>query len=183
MEFQDERGVMVPRCAISEVMKSRNLSLWQNKAEKRLKRILSVMRSLRGLKTLTPAAEWKVEILMVGQARMKTLNRQYRGKDYSTDVLSFYTPDPLYQLGFLGELVVCLPILQSQSKKLNHADRIELDVLIVHGILHLLHFDHEKSQKEAVMMAQWELKCLMALGYEKDQLGLIDRSGSGRRKV
>lgn len=183
MEFQDERGVMVSRCAISRIMKSKNLSLWQKKAEQRLKRILSVMRSLSGLQALTPAAEWKVEIWVVGQARMKTLNRQYRGKDASTDVLSFYTPDPLYHLGFLGELVVCLPVLQAQAKELNHRDLVELDVLIVHGVLHLLHFDHEKSQKEAVRMAQWELQCLMALGYEKDQLGLIDRVGSGRRKV
>ena len=164
-------------------MKSQKLSLWQRKAELRLGHVLASLRQFRSLKTLTPTrSEWRVEVLVVGQARMRTLNRQYRGKDYSTDILSFYTPDPLYRLGFLGELVICLPILQAQAKKLNHKDSIELDVLLVHGLLHLLRFDHEKSHTEALKMAHWELKCLKALGYEKSQLGLIDRVGSGKRR-
>ena len=162
-------------------MNSQNLTRWQKKAERRLVQIIALMKQTRGLRSLGPKADWQVELLIVGHARMRTLNGKYRGKDYSTDVLSFYTPEPLFRLGFLGELVICLPVLQSQAKKLKHTDSTELDVLLVHGVLHLLGLDHEKSLDEAKLMAKWELKCLEALGYEKNHLGLIDRTGSGTR--
>jgi probable rRNA maturation factor len=170
-------------CVRVVIMSRQNLARWQKIAERQLNKVLTVVKQNRGLRSIGPKVDWKVELLIVGQVRMRNLNRQYRGKDYPTDVLSFYTPEPLFQLGFLGELVICLPVMESQAKKLKHSSSIELDVLLVHGLLHLLRLDHEKNSDEARVMAKWELKCLKSMGYEKYQLGLIDRAGSGKRKL
>jgi rRNA maturation RNase YbeY len=60
----------------------------------------------------------------------------------------------------LGDLVICTPVVLKQAKAFNHSWKKEIDLLLVHGLLHLLHFDHEKGKKEALEMAKWEKKLL-----------------------
>ncbi|NBU19973.1 hypothetical protein EBS43_00970, partial [bacterium] len=72
-------------------MSRQNLARWQKIAERQLNKVLTVVKQNRGLRSIGPKVDWKVELLIVGQVRMRNLNRQYRGKDYPTDVLSFYT--------------------------------------------------------------------------------------------
>jgi probable rRNA maturation factor len=151
---------------------------WESLAERKLKRILQLAEGVPGLAKLGPSATWKVEVRLVGSRSMIQLNSSYRGKSYATDVLSFPTLSPFRDAGQLGDLVVCLPTLKSQAKALGHKPEQELEILLVHGVLHLLGLDHERGVQEAKKMARWE-KQLLGENY----LGLIDRSGSGNERV
>ncbi len=101
-----------------------------------------------------------VEMTVCNANRMSRLNQQYRGKSGSTDVLSF-AADPFFQRqGILGDLVICAPVVLKQALEYEHTWKKEMDVLIVHGLLHLFHFDHELGKREALEMAKWERKLL-----------------------
>ena len=108
--------------------------------------------------------EWSVELALVSAPAMRKLNAFYRKKDYATDVLSFPSPAPFRVQGMLGELVICLPVLKKQARAEGHAMQRELEILIVHGVLHLLGFDHELGAKHAVAQARWEEKILGRAG-------------------
>ena len=94
---------------------------------------------------------------------MRHLNYEYRGKDKQTDVLSFSVPEPFQSMGMLGELFICLPVLKKQAKERNIPEDLELTVLMVHGLLHLLGFDHELGPKQEKEMARWEQTLLEGL--------------------
>ena len=64
--------------------------------------------------------------------------------------------------GQLGEVVICLPVLKRQARERGHSEVAELEILLVHGALHLLGFDHELGPKQAAAMARWEGKLLPA---------------------
>ena len=89
-------------------------------------------------------------IVFVDQKQIKKLNNQFRGKNKATDILSFAPTEP----GGLGELVLCSPIIKIQAKKHGLKLKEELAYLVLHGILHLLGFDHETSKKQADLMYQ-----------------------------
>jgi len=78
-----------------------------------------------------------LSIVLVGEGRIKALNKKYRGKNKVTDVLSFD----------YGEVFICIPQAKKQAKKLNHSFKEELDFLLIHGILHIAGYNH-KQQKE-----------------------------------
>lgn len=75
----------------------------------------------------------------------KKINKEFRNKDYATDVLSFesMTPDSL------GELVLCPEVLKKQSKEHGLTFQMELGYMVLHGVLHLLGYDHEIGEAEA----------------------------------
>lgn len=109
---------------------------------------------------------------------MRKINKAYRCQDKSTDILSFPAPQEMKKLGFLGELIICYPVLENQAQAFAHSVQDELDILLVHGVLHLIGMDHEQSIKEARFMAKWERKILIQFSTQKE-LGLIGRSSSG----
>ena len=111
---------------------------------------------------------------LVGAAQMTKLNSDYRGKTYATDVLSFQAPAPFQRLGQLGELVICAPTLRRQALEQGHTAPRELDVLLVHGVLHLLGMDHELGPQQMREMARWEDRVLSSLS--KSARGLIKRN-------
>lgn len=95
-------------------------------------------------------ARRELVLVFVTSPEMKRLNQQYRGKPYATDVLSFESADP----AAVGELVLCLPTIRSQAKRTGLGERGELGYMIVHGVLHLLGYDHEQGgAAEAEMFA------------------------------
>ena len=83
------------------------------------------------------------------------LNRQYRGKDKPTDVLSFPLADTL-QPALLGDVIISLETAARQAQRRGHSLREELQTLLIHGILHLLGYDHEISRSEAMRMHRKE---------------------------
>jgi len=114
---------------------------------------------------------YQVDISVCGNTKMSHLNGTFRKKSKPTDVLSFPTPEFFQRQGLLGDLVLCGPVAVKQASEFKHTWKHEVDVLIVHGLLHLCHFDHEDSKKEADLMAQLEAR---VLGSGR-RLGLVKR--------
>lgn len=108
------------------------------------------------MKTERPAEEWNVSVVFANKARMAELNRIYRGKDESTDVLSFASdnyPEELAGLPrSLGEIIICPSEIRFDKKT-------GLPHIFIHGLLHLLGYDH-KDQKEAKIMQAKEQEYL-----------------------
>lgn len=94
-------------------------------------------------------ARKELVVVFVTSTEMKRLNNQYRGKNYATDVLSFESADPTC----IGELVMCMPVLRAQARRTGLSERGELGYMIIHGVLHLLGFDHEIKKDEIRMFA------------------------------
>ena len=106
--------------------------------------------------------------MLVGDARIRKLNKEWRKKDKATDVLSF----PLLGAADLkqaakvkgplplGDIVISVPTARRQAKERGHSLALELDLLLVHGLLHLLGYDHEISPAEATRMRRLETKVL-----------------------
>jgi probable rRNA maturation factor len=101
--------------------------------------------------------ETYISLAFVGQARIKELNNIYRKKDRPTDVLSFEGGEGL------GEIVICPEIVRENSKKFKTSFKKELAKVFIHGILHLLGYDHEKSLKKAEKMEKKQESYLSSL--------------------
>ena len=109
-------------------------------------------------------ASAELGILFVGDQRMRRLNLQYRGKDRTTDVLAFAMREaPHCSSGLLGDVVIAVPTAVRQAKQGQRSLDEELVVLLVHGILHLCGYDHERSEKEARRMRRRERMILRSL--------------------
>jgi probable rRNA maturation factor len=106
-------------------------------------------------------------VLITGDAELRRLNRDFRGKDYATDVLSFPAgPAPEAQL---GEIAISLGRARSQAREFGHALEEEVRILMLHGVLHLLGHDHETDTGQ---MARAEKRWRAKLGLSN---GLIER--------
>jgi probable rRNA maturation factor len=93
--------------------------------------------------------ETNLSIALVGQRKIRELNKKYRGKDRITDVLAF----PNKEMG-LGEIVICPREVKKNAKKFSSVFEKELAQVLIHGILHLLGYDHEKSEAQAQKMEE-----------------------------
>ena len=109
-------------------------------------------------------ASAELGILFVGDQRMRGLNRRYRGKDRTTDVLAFAMRGaPHSSSHLLGDVVIAVPTAARQAKQGQRSLDEELMVLLVHGILHLCGYDHERSEKEARRMHRRERMILRSI--------------------
>ena len=94
-------------------------------------------------------------IVFIDDVKMQALNKKYRGLDRTTDVLSFAFEDNAhlqYNRRQLGEIYVSIPRMQNQAREYGHGEKRELAFLVVHGILHLLGYDHTLSKEAEVEM-------------------------------
>lgn len=91
--------------------------------------------------------DYGINIVLVSSSKIQELNKQYREKDYETDVLTF--PDGY--LNNLGDVFISIPKVVSQSLEYNHSFERELGFLVVHGLLHTLGYDHETIDEEKEM--------------------------------
>lgn len=107
---------------------------------------------------------------LIGDCRMRSLNRRFRGKDRSTDVLAFAarearTPHAARQHSrSLGDVVISVPTAMRQAKREQRSLDEEIVTLLVHGILHLCGYDHERSKGEALRMQRRERIVRRSLG-------------------
>ena len=106
----------------------------------------------------------------VGATEGRALNRQFRGRDTATNVLTFVY-DGVYNDGragsngpVTGDLVLCVPVLQREAREQHKTLRAHCVHLVVHGTLHLQGYDHE-SGKDATVMEALETRLLASLGY------------------
>ncbi len=103
----------------------------------------------------------ELTIVLTDDETVAGLNRQYRGMDGPTDVLSFSAIEPTpgfitapEALPYLGDIVIATPYSQRQALELGRSLRDELRLLVVHGVLHLLGYDHATPEEEAQMWAR-----------------------------
>jgi len=106
------------------------------------------------------------DCLIAGDAELRRLNRQYRGLDHPTDVLSFPAAAPAT---YLGDLAISLARARAQARQFGHPIEQEVEILMLHGVLHLLGFDHETDGGQ---MARAEKRWRTRLGLAT---GLIER--------
>jgi probable rRNA maturation factor len=93
------------------------------------------------------------------------LNKEWRGRDSATNVLSFPVGEPVeHAPNLLGDIVVCAPIVEQEAKEQGKAIDAHWAHLVIHGILHLQGYDHE-SDEEANVMESKEIKILKEIGY------------------
>ena len=111
-------------------------------------------------------ARGSMTVAVVPDARVRVLNRQYRMKDRSTDVLSF----PAEERGYLGDVVIAAGVARRQAREAGHSLATELRVLALHGLLHLLGYDHERDDGR---MARLERRLRRRGGLVE---GLIERA-------
>jgi probable rRNA maturation factor len=104
--------------------------------------------------------------LIAGDAELQRLNCDFRRKNYATDVLSFPSGK---SLGFLGDIAISFDRAVRQAAEYGHAVGQEIEILMLHGVLHLLGMNHEKDRGR---MARAEIKWRAALGLPR---GLIER--------
>ncbi|KLJ01059.1 rRNA maturation RNase YbeY [Luteimonas sp. FCS-9] len=114
--------------------------------------------------------EADLAIRLVGEDEGRALNRHYRSKDYATNVLSFPAelPEGLpegVRLPLLGDLVICAPVVAREAGEQHKRLNDHYAHLTVHGVLHLLGWDHE-DDKDAEAMEQLEREVLAALGID-----------------
>jgi probable rRNA maturation factor len=153
-------------------------------------RPVRVPRLASWLSRIAPArARGSVNVALVSDARIRELNRRYRRKDRATDVLSF-PAGPILQPGpsarrvkravstaplFLGDLVIARGVARRQAHEAGHDELTELKILSLHGLLHLLGYDHER---DAGRMLRVERRLRRKGGLRE---GLIERERPGSR--
>jgi len=124
-------------------------------------------------KVLTPArvkrwvetaldAPGELAVRIVGEEEGRTLNRQYRAKDYATNVLTFhYAMHPVVQ----ADLVLCAPVVEREAQEQGKTLEAHYAHLLVHGTLHAQGYDHETGERDALEMEAAEILVLGMLGY------------------
>jgi probable rRNA maturation factor len=126
-------------------------------------------------------SDTELGLVITGQEKIRELNRNYRGKDESTDVLSFCLSSTDDKLGIddvpfivapdgirhLGEVIISYPQAVIQASQHWHSVEKEMAILIIHGVLHLLGYDHEEPEQELQMNAR-EAEILGNIEQEMD---------------
>ncbi len=92
----------------------------------------------------------EIGCVLVGEPMMHEYNRNYRGIDRSTDVLTFVDDD---QPDYLGDIIINVDAVVSQAKEYHHTLTREICFLFAHGLLHTLGYDHQTSEEEKTMIA------------------------------
>ncbi|MFC5713427.1 rRNA maturation RNase YbeY [Thalassorhabdus alkalitolerans] len=117
-------------------------------------------------------AETEVSVTFVDNQAIQDINREYRGKDYATDVISFALDegeegpvDPSVP-NLLGDIIISVPKAEEQAAAYGHSFERELGFLAVHGVLHLLGYIHETEEQEKQMISRQE-EILKAYGLER----------------
>ena len=114
---------------------------------------------------VSSAAPAHLSLRVVGKARSRGLNARYRHKDRATNVLSFGGAGMSPQgRNFLGELVICAPVVAREAVQQGKRAEAHWAHMTVHGVLHLLRYDHERPA-EAKKMAAREIQILDRLGF------------------
>ena len=110
-------------------------------------------------------------VVLVDEKKIQEINKEYRNIDRVTDVISFAFEDndkrKYNDIRVLGEIYICIPRMKEQAKMYGHNETREIAFLAVHGLLHLLGYDHTKSkEEEKIMFGKQEL---VLNGFNKTQ--------------
>jgi probable rRNA maturation factor len=139
--------------------------------EPRLRRFLSVARKAVGLRG-------DISVLLTSSREMRQLNRCFRGKDRPTDVISFPAVEAVSDK-LAGDLAISLDIAGANARALGHSLEDEVRVLMLHGLLHLAGYDHERDTGE---MATEESRLREQLGLPSALIARTERKDNLRKK-
>lgn len=146
------------------VPSTKRLTLWAQAAYE-VHHAAHAMHAGKGRKRAVPPVQ--VSLRVVGSAESRKLNRRWREQDHATNVLSFPAgemPEVAGEAASLGDLVVCLPVVKREARE----QRIALDAhwahMMIHGVLHLLGYDHE-DDRDAQVMEACEVAILERFGF------------------
>ncbi len=125
-----------------------------------------------------------VDLVLAGNGEVRGLNRRFRGKDQATDVLSFPPSDEPPGVAradsFAGEIVISAEIARENARRLGHLPADEVKILILHGLLHLAGYDHERDAGE---MARKEALLRRTLRLPTSLIERAASSGRSRRRT
>ena len=108
-------------------------------------------------------SDGEITVRIVGEEEGQTLNRDYRGKDYATNVLTFdYTSAPVVT----ADLVLCAPVVEREARENGKTLQAHYAHLLVHGTLHAQGWDHETGEQDAEEMEALEIEILAGLGFD-----------------
>jgi probable rRNA maturation factor len=130
------------------------------------------------LRRVAPAAgapSGSATVALVTDGRIQELNRNFRGLDKPTDVLSFRSARKGSSKGYLGDIVISVETASRQARRRRSTLRQEVEVLTLHGFLHLMGYDHETDEGE---MRRIEYRLRRRLGITRPQLARAERSPS-----
>ena len=100
-------------------------------------------------------------VIFIDNKTIRQINKQYRGIDKETDVISFALEDNKdidLEIGrLLGDIYISVPKMKMQAKEYGHSEKREMYFLIIHGLLHLLGYDHMTKEEEEIMFKEQEL--------------------------
>jgi probable rRNA maturation factor len=174
--FDPDLGTDVSRSAATEAPRTARAksSMGQSAAAAGTSRIPSARSLARFLEAAQAAVRLRgqVTVLLTTDAAIRALNRRFRGKNKSTDVLSFPADAAFGPEKMAGDLAISMPTARRQAASQGHPLAAEIKVLILHGLLHLAGYDHET---DAGRMARRERLLRARLGLP---MGLIERAGS-----
>ena len=106
----------------------------------------------------------ELSIALIGNGEMRKLNARYRKRNYPTDVLSFSAAKGMPDgVRLLGDVIISVDKAKQQAKERGRGLDEEMTTLLIHGVLHLLGYDHERSAKDARIMSRLEKKLYRAL--------------------
>ncbi len=126
-------------------------------------RRLVLRRVALSLLTRLGQADADIGIGFIGDTRMRRLNREYRKQDRTTDVLAFaYQEAPTGVMSPLGDVVISMPAVRRQARALRCSLDEEVLRLLIHGVLHLVGYDHERGRRHARIMQRKEAELLAA---------------------
>lgn len=116
------------------------------------------------------SADGDLTLVLTNDEQLHQLNREYLGVDAPTDVLSFPASemDPVTGRCYLGDILISIPRAEAQARVANHPQVDEARLLVIHGVLHLLGYDHAEAKEKAKMWkAQGEILERLGLGHVK----------------
>lgn len=135
-----------------------------DRTEELLRKIAEVCLNIEGYDL-----DWEISVSFVTNDEIKELNREYRGKDEPTDVLSFPFEDEFgLSERMLGDIVISTEKVVQQAKDLGHSLQREIAYLAVHSMFHLMGYDHLEVEEKKEMRSK-EKKAMKELGIFKDQ--------------
>ena len=124
----------------------------------------AVKNAAREILRLLKRENVELSLALVGNSEIRRLNAKYRGKNNATDVLSFPAEDHwLGPIRLLGDVVISIDKARAQAKERGHSLEHETTTLLIHGIVHLLGYDHERSARDARIMGRLERKIYRVL--------------------
>jgi probable rRNA maturation factor len=120
-------------------------------------------KTARAILSSLALADAELSILLTGDREIHDLNLRYREKDKPTDVLSFPQDDEEPLDGsprILGDVVISVETTERQAKEKGHTFERELTILLIHGVLHLIGYDHERGRQDGIVMRAMEKRLL-----------------------